>query len=90
VAAYPVDGPLEVLGHSEGKVAGGILDADLKSAWYRALAVPRHEARARALEFSWEQSSRMFLDHLVPVSQDESKAGLRLAREDVTSLSSNV
>lgn len=90
VAAYPVDGPLEVLGHSEGKVAGGILDADLKSAWYRALAVPRHEARARALDFSWEQSSRMFLDHLVPASQDRTADGLGRVRETVTSVSSNV
>lgn len=67
VAAYPVDGPLEVLGQHEGRARGGVLDEDLKQAWYRALAVPRHEARLRAMDFSWEQASRQFLAHLVPV-----------------------
>jgi len=66
VAAYPVDGPLEVLGQHEGRVRGGVLDEDLQQAWYRALAVPRHEARARAESFSWEQASCQFLAHLVP------------------------
>ncbi len=69
VAAYPVDGPLEVLGLGDGRTAGGVLDADLQSAWYRALAVPRHEARARALDFSWEQAGQLFLTHLVPARQ---------------------
>jgi glycosyltransferase involved in cell wall biosynthesis len=69
VAAYPVDGPLEVLGQHMGRPAGGVLDEDLKRAWYRALTVPRHEARARALAFSWEQAGQLFLDHLVPARQ---------------------
>ncbi len=62
VAAYPVEGPLEVLGEP---ARGGLLDADLKAAWYGALAVSRHEARGRALEFSWAQASRLFAGHLV-------------------------
>lgn len=66
VAAYPVDGPLEVLGQHEGRARGGVLDDDLTQAWYRALAVPRHEARERAMRFSWEQASCQFLAHLVP------------------------
>lgn len=66
VAAYPVDGPLEVLGQHEGPARGGVLDEDLHQAWSRALAVPRHAARARALDFSWAQASRLFLTHLVP------------------------
>lgn len=66
VAAYPVDGPLEVLGQHEGRARGGVLDEDLTQAWYRALAVPRHEARERAMSFSWEQAGCQFLTHLVP------------------------
>ena len=45
VAAYPVEGPLEVVGQPP---MGGVLHADLSVAWYRALALPRHEARERA------------------------------------------
>ena len=52
VAAYPVDGPLEVLGRDNGVNHGGVLDNDLQQACYKALAVPRHEARLRALAFS--------------------------------------
>ena len=63
VAAYPVEGPLEVVGHAS---AGGVLHPDLSTAWYQALAVPRHEARARALDFSWAHASQLFVGHLVP------------------------
>lgn len=62
VAAYPVAGPLDVVGDS----AGGVLDADLRSAALRALALPRAGARARALEFDWSGVCRQFVQHLVP------------------------
>ncbi len=65
VAAYPVDGPLEVLGDGSGKVRGGVLHEDLQAASYAALAVPRHEARARALDFSWHHATQLFISHLV-------------------------
>lgn len=70
VAAYPVDGPLEVLGQHEGRAQGGVLDEDLQQAWYRAQAVPRHAARQRAEVFSWEQAAQQFLARLVHVRQD--------------------
>ncbi len=57
VAAYPVDGPLEVLGATAGGVRGGVLDVDLHEASMNAMRVPRHEARARALAFSWTESA---------------------------------
>lgn len=66
VAAYPVDGPLEVLGQHQGRAQGGALHEDLQQACYRALAVPRDAARRRAEAFSWAQASREFLGHLVP------------------------
>ena len=46
-----------------------MLHEDLQQASYAALAVPRHEARARALEFSWTEAATLFASHLVPVSQ---------------------
>src|SRR5699024_2260588 len=68
VAAYPVDGPLEVLGrtHADGRNVGGSLNEDLQQAAYAAMAVPRAEARARALDFSWSQAANLFAGYLVP------------------------
>jgi glycosyltransferase involved in cell wall biosynthesis len=50
VAAFPVAGPLDVVGTSDA----GPLDEDLGSAALRALQVPRERARAHALQFDWE------------------------------------
>jgi glycosyltransferase involved in cell wall biosynthesis len=69
VAAYPVDGPLEVLGSEDKLVHGGGLDDDLSNSWHRALIVPRKEARARSECFSWSHSSSLFLEYLVPAHQ---------------------
>ena len=66
VAAYPVDGPLEVLGKPDGSSHGGVMDADLRRACYSALALPRHEARRRALDFSWVHAAQLFESYLVP------------------------
>ena len=63
VAAYPVQGPVDVV--VEG--VSGALDADLGAAIGRALAVPRAGCRAYALDFTWRRTAELFLDHLVPV-----------------------
>jgi glycosyltransferase involved in cell wall biosynthesis len=68
VAAFPVDGPFEVLCNSQGAPEGGILDNDLLSATNQALILPRSEARQRALKFSWENAAKMFENNLVPVA----------------------
>lgn len=61
VAAYPVDGPLQVLGNSRA----GAMREDLREAWFEALKVKRHEARDRALQFGWSKAGAMFVAHLV-------------------------
>lgn len=69
VAAYPVDGPLEVLrSHVDPspQVKGGVLHDDLAFASLEALRVPRAQARAQALTFSWDEATRLFVQHLVP------------------------
>ena len=71
VAAYPVDGPLQVLGQDEGQVSGGVLHQDLRQAALQALEVPRAEARARAQVFDWDKAVHLFLHHLVPVSSSQ-------------------
>lgn len=77
VAAYPVDGPLEVLGrlHPDGCSIGGAMDADLGAACAAALQVPRAEARQRAEDFSWAHATRVFAGHLVPVGGAPEVAG---------------
>lgn len=64
VAAFPVDGPYEVLTSSTGKVVGGVLHTDLAEATRQALSVPRETARARADDFSWGKASQLFLSYV--------------------------
>jgi glycosyltransferase involved in cell wall biosynthesis len=82
VAAYPVDGPLEVLGKADGSCHGGVLDDDLRQACFGALATPRQQARVRALDFSWEYAAHLFKSHLVAAHADVTKV-----TEPVTPLS---
>ena len=63
VAAYPVPGPLDVIGDS----GAGCLDDDLGAAVLRALAIPADVCRRHALSFSWEGSARQFLANLQPI-----------------------
>lgn len=87
VAAFPVDGPLQVLGAFEGQPArGGALHDDLLVAAQEALAVPRAQARGRALDFTWAHAARLFEQFLVPVRASRT-AGAAVIKT-VTSLSS--
>jgi glycosyltransferase involved in cell wall biosynthesis len=74
VAAYPVPGPLDVIGDS----GCGVLDPDLARAAERALEIPRPRCRAYALTFSWRRCAEQFLENLHPVERD-----LRLAADHV-------
>jgi glycosyltransferase involved in cell wall biosynthesis len=67
VAAYPVDGPLQVLGADQGQMLGGVLNEDLHAAATQALTVPRQQARQRAEDFGWDAAAKLFLSHLVSV-----------------------
>ena len=70
VAAFPVAGPIDVVGTS----AGGVLDVDLRRACIAALALPREGARAHAMTFSWAAATRQFVDAL-PLIEHASTAG---------------
>ena len=63
VAAFPVTGPLDVIGNAPV----GRLDADLRRAALDCLAISREACRAYALTFSWRSTARQFLGNLVPV-----------------------
>jgi glycosyltransferase involved in cell wall biosynthesis len=63
VAAYPVTGPLDVVGDNASAAA---LDEDLRSACLRALTLKRDDATAHARRFSWRAATEQFLAHLHP------------------------
>ena len=60
VAAFPVAGPLDVIGDS----GAGALSDDLRTACLAALEIPRDKAREHALRFTWRESARQFLHHI--------------------------
>ncbi len=62
VAAYPVTGPLDVVGDS----GVGVLDEDLAEAARRALEISPEKCREHASHFSWQAQTQKFLENLVP------------------------
>lgn len=62
VAAYPVQGPLDVVGGSDVAV----LDEDLRRAALAALRIDRARCRAFAMERSWRHATRQFVSLLRP------------------------
>ena len=62
VAAYPVTGPIDVLGDSPA----GVMHNDLRHACMAALDIDRATARAHAEKFSWRAATEQFVGHLHP------------------------
>ncbi|WP_086994340.1 glycosyltransferase family 4 protein [Rhizobium sullae] len=61
VAAYPVTGPLDIIGE-DGEV--GALDEDLQTACLGALSASREKARDLALQYSWEAATQQFINNI--------------------------
>ena len=68
VAAYPVTGPIDIVGQ------GGVVAEDLRAAAMLALDVSRDAARANALNYSWPACTRQFLSHLRPARSQLGRA----------------
>ncbi|MGB0670418.1 MAG: glycosyltransferase family 4 protein [Rhodospirillales bacterium] len=66
VAAFPVTGPLDVIGHSRA----GVLDEHLAVATARALSIPSHVARDHAEGFSWARATDEFRAFLAPLKPE--------------------
>ena len=66
VAAYPVAGPIDVI----GTAPVGALDEDLRKAALAALEIPRELCRGYATQFSWAASTDAFLMHLPVVAAE--------------------
>ena len=71
VAAFPVTGPLDVV----GTAPVGVLNDKLEFACIAALAISRTACREHALRYGWETSARQFLANVVAVRQLTSCAG---------------
>ena len=65
VAAFPVAGPVDII----GSAGPGALDTDLRAAALKALRVPREAARAHSLQYSWNHVARLFLSYLAPIAR---------------------
>ncbi len=65
VAAFPVTGPLDVLGRAPTCI--GAVDADLRRAALAALGGDRAACRAHAETYSWRACAELFLSYLVPL-----------------------
>lgn len=61
VAAYPVMGPLDVIGGT----GAGVLSEDLQEAAEAALDIPRDHCRKIALNYTWAASAQQFLDNCI-------------------------
>lgn len=61
VAAFPAYGPKDVLTDP----ASGAIDTDLGAAALKALGLNREAAREHALNYSWENSARQFLENVL-------------------------
>jgi len=64
VAAYPVTGPLDVIGDSDA----GVMDHDLRDACLKALESDRLAARRHAERHSWRAATEQFLCNLHPLA----------------------
>lgn len=65
VAAFPVTGPIDVIGDAPV----GVLDENLRRAALAALDIPRAGCRSYAEKFSWAASTDAFLAHLPTIDR---------------------
>ncbi|NVK33097.1 MAG: glycosyltransferase family 1 protein [Rhodobacteraceae bacterium] len=59
VAAFPVMGPLDVI----GETGAGVLSEDLRAAALSAIDIPREHCRKVALNYTWAASAQQFLQN---------------------------
>ena len=76
VAAYPVDGPREVLHAQAGAAVGGVMHEDLRQAVTDALQIERVAARQHAERFGWEAAADLFRGYLVPAASPEGQIAI--------------
>ncbi len=73
VAAYPVTGPIDVVGNS----GVGVLNEDLRRAALACLEIDPAKCRAHALNYSWKQCAQLFFNNLQPIARPASLISLQ-------------
>jgi glycosyltransferase involved in cell wall biosynthesis len=73
VAAFPVQGPIDVIDNG----VTGVLDADLRAAALQALALDPAACRAAALRYTWATCTRQFLAHVEAARQTPTATDVR-------------
>ncbi|MEY2776327.1 MAG: hypothetical protein RLY30_425 [Pseudomonadota bacterium] len=68
VAAFPVAGPVDVVGPS-----AGVLSENLEDASIRALSCSRDEVLAWAAQYTWPEATRQFSSYLVPATPSKAR-----------------
>lgn len=85
VAAFPVAGPLDILGYDGRGESGdlprpaGALDANLSTAITKALRVPREDALALGRRFTWDAATDQFESAIRQALEEHHKARQRAA-----------
>ena len=74
VAAYPVQGPIDVIRAG----VSGILDEDLEAAALRALSLRPADCRDHSLTYTWEAATAQFASNLAPVRVSAAEATLSI------------
>ena len=69
VAAYPVHGPLDIIGRAHGHI--GTMDEDLAIAIRSALTADRTDCATEGRRYSWDACTDQFLAGLCPISKVE-------------------
>ncbi|MDQ0509428.1 glycosyltransferase family 4 protein [Ancylobacter amanitiformis] len=64
VAAFPVTGPMDVIGEAPADAPVGVLDNDLRRAALAAVDIDRGTARAYAQRYSWRACTEQFLSNI--------------------------
>jgi glycosyltransferase involved in cell wall biosynthesis len=70
IAAFPVTGPLDVVGAS----GCGVLDADLRRAALSALELDGGRCRAYGEQFTWRESARQFFTNVIDANAGRAPA----------------
>lgn len=79
IAAYPVTGPLDVVGDQPV----GALDKDLKVAVQQALTMSREVCRNHALRYSWRESAAEFIENIRIATMPATPEPAVLARDPI-------
>ncbi len=85
VAAYPVTGPIDVIG-TDGP---GALREDLREACLAALEIDRDSVRRFAERYSWAAASRQFLSHLHPFTPQAQQELAEMQKPEALAQSAN-